>query len=140
MNSSTFIYALSSNLLGSFKPQRPGAFSAWLHFERDWVNEDGRAVASLIISGCRSILITGNEAEAIHDKVDYIAYDLTKDLVLTFCNPKADRDAAFEFIVTRCPEAEPSFFLLSVFSEDCRFSTLSLGENLKLLGLEMSHS
>lgn len=137
MSTSPLLYAISSTLLRSFKPERSGAFSAWLHFERQWTGSDESAVASLITHGCRSILITGAEAEEIHDKIDYIAYDITKELVLTFLSLKANQGAASDILNTRCPESEPSFLLLSVFATDVRSETIALGKNLRLIGLEM---
>jgi len=139
MNDTLLMYAVSSKLLRSFKPPLSAAFSAWLHFDRPWTDADEEVVASLIKNGCRTILITGSEAELVHERVDYIAYDLTDELVLTLTNTEADKSAALEFISTRCPKSPPSFFLISSFSVDQSREVISLGDNLKLVGIEMSH-
>lgn len=139
MNDSLLLYAVSSKLLERFQPPQLGAFSAWLHFEREWNESDRDSVSSLISGGCRSILVTGNSSSEVHDLVDDVAYALTEELVLTSFAARADQDAAFDFITTRCPGAEPAFFLLAVFSIDARFETIALAENLKLVGLEMTH-
>lgn len=137
MNRYPLVAAVSSGFLRSFNAGMLGPFSAWLHFERQWIDEDAGAVAFLIASGCRSILITGAEVEAIHDKVDYIAYDVTKELVLTFVSTKASRNSAFDFVNTRCSNSASTFFLLSVFALDARSEAIALGKNMKLVGLEL---
>jgi hypothetical protein len=137
MTLAPLLYAMNSGALMSFSPVLPRPFSAWLHFERKWVDDDEITIASLVEKGCRSILITGLEIDYVHDKVDHVAYNVTNELVLTFVSSRPSRSAAYDFITTKCPNSGSGFFVISTFGLDVGSEVLTLSKNIKLIGLEL---
>lgn len=111
------IYAVCSEMLATWDC-KAGIFASWLHFDRAWSASDPISVANLIRSGCRFVLITGRDSEFIHDMVDYAAIDHSPDLVLTSAKEHINRDVAFEFLTTRCPDGDCAFRVLASFSDD----------------------
>lgn len=99
------------------KQMPPKPFSAWCHFDREWIDSDEAVLRNLIRGGCRYLMITGILSDWIHDTADDAAISETGDLVLT-TSSEFGESAAFEFVSIRCPEGPCLGRVLVVFSSD----------------------
>lgn len=119
------ICALSSDSLSrwnnSIEP-----FAAWLHFNCAWSDREARIVTRLIANGCRFFLLTGPEYEHTHDMVDYIAMDETDDLVLTSFKREMNREAAFHFLTTTCPDDRCKLRIIGVLDNNSEIESEAL--------------
>jgi hypothetical protein len=121
------VVAASSSALERW--QAPAApFAAWLDFDRRYGEAEQQTVSRLISDGCRVLMITGLEHEAIHESVDWIALDATKDLVLTMSETTISEESALAFLSTRCPRATCSVRVISSFSESLATEISRLGQ------------
>jgi hypothetical protein len=99
-------------------PRQEVHFAGWFHYERPWRPTDEVLLSHILGCGCRLILVTGEEHETIHESLDWIVPEVTKDVVLTLSDNSINEDSAFDFVSTNCASGPPSFGMLHVFSGD----------------------
>jgi len=115
----------SPKALLTWSPE-PCRIAAWVHFKREWLEEaDAPVFRHLIGYGCRYVLISGDNADEIEETIDYIASDLTNEIVLTVAKAAVSPKIGREFILTRCPDGAPGLVIMTAFCDNVIEETIT---------------